>query len=106
MAVDEKYVEVVGEEKETENYDDILEEFGAEASFKEDDSGITLPTDYYQRELKTLPVDELFEGKPHLGNVETIKWNDKKLVKNTLIIKLSYSLLMMMKQKLISFQLT
>lgn len=78
MAVDEKYVEVVGEEKETESFDDILEEFGAEASFQEDDSGITLPTDYYKRELKTLPVDELFEGKPHLGNVETIKWTDKE----------------------------
>ena len=38
MAVDEKYVETVGEEKEEVNYDDVLAEFGAEANFVEDES--------------------------------------------------------------------
>lgn len=77
MAVDEKYVEVVGEEKEEVNFDDVLGEFGVEAEFVEDASGVTVPADYWERGLKQLPQDEVFAGKPYLGNIETIQWEDK-----------------------------
>lgn len=78
MAVDEKYVETVGEEKEEVNYDDVLAEFGAEANFVEDESGITVPADYWNRTLKQLPVEGVFAGKPHLGVPEKIEWEDKE----------------------------
>ena len=45
--VDEKYVEVVGEEKEEVNFDDVLGEFGVEAEFVEDASGVTVPAELY-----------------------------------------------------------
>lgn len=78
MAVDEKYVEVVGEEKEEVSYDDVLSEFGVEADFVEDASGVTIPADYWERNLKQLPQDEVFIGKPYLGQIETIEWEDKE----------------------------
>lgn len=77
MAVDEKYVETVGEEKEEVNYEDILAEFGAEADFVEDESGITVPADYWNRTLKQLPTNGVFAGKPHLGVPEKIEWDVK-----------------------------
>lgn len=80
MVVDEKYVENVGEEKrETDfDYNAVLEEFGAGAEFVEDASGITVPADYWDRSLKQLPVEEIFAGKPYLGQIETIEWEDKE----------------------------
>ena len=78
MAVDEKYVELVGEKKEPTDYGSILDEFGVEADFVEDASGITVPADYWDRNLKQLPVDEVFAGKPYLGQIETINWEDKE----------------------------
>lgn len=78
MAVDPKYIENVGEEKEEPNYDDVLAEFGVEADFVEDASGITVPADYWDRNLKQLPQDEAFAGKPYLGQIETIEWEDKE----------------------------
>lgn len=78
MAVDPKYVEKVGEEKEPVNYDDVLGEFGVEADFVEDASGVTVPADYWDRNLKQLPQNEIFAGKPYLGNIETIEWEDKE----------------------------
>jgi hypothetical protein len=78
MAVNPKYVEKVGEEKEQVNYEDILNEFGVEADFVEDASGITVPADYWDRNLKQLPQDEIFAGKPYLGQIETIEWEDKE----------------------------
>lgn len=77
MAVNPKYIEIVGEEKEQVNYDNVLDEFGVEADFVEDASGVTVPADYWDRNLKQLPVDEVFAGKPYLGNIETIEWEDK-----------------------------
>ena len=78
MAVDEKYVETVGEEKEEVDFNNVLDEFGVEADFVEDASGITVPADYWERSLKQLPQDEIFVGKPYLGKIETIKWEDKE----------------------------
>lgn len=78
MAVDEKYVEIVGEEKEEVNYDDVLAEFGVEADFVEDESGITVPADYWNRNLKQLPNNGVFAGKPYLGVPEKIEWEDKE----------------------------
>lgn len=78
MAVDEKYIETVGETKEEVNYEDVLAEFGVEADFVEDASGITVPAEYWDRTLKQLPADEIFAGKPYLGNIETIEWTDKE----------------------------
>lgn len=78
MAVDPKYVETVGEEKEKVNYDDVLAEFGVEAEFIEDESGITIPADYWSRSLKQLPTDGVFAGKPYLGVPEKIEWEDKE----------------------------
>ena len=78
MAVDPKYIENVGEEKEETNFDDVLAEFGVEAEFIEDESGITIPADYWNRTLKQLPVDGVFAGKPHLGVPEKIEWEDKE----------------------------
>lgn len=78
MGVDEKYIEKVGEEKPKANFDDVLSEFGVEADFVEDDSGITVPADYWDRNLKQLPEEEVFAGKPYLGNIETIEWEDKE----------------------------
>lgn len=77
MAVDERYIERVGEEKEEPNFDAVLNEFGVQADFVEDASGITVPADYWDRNLKQLPQDEAFAGKPYLGNIETIEWEDK-----------------------------
>ena len=79
MAVDEKYIETVGEEKsETDfDYNAVLEEFGASADFVEDASGITVPGNYWDRNLKQLPIDEIFAGKPYLGKIETITWDKK-----------------------------
>ena len=77
MAVDPKYVETVGETKET-NYEDVLKKFGVSADFVEDASGITVPADYWERNLKQLPVDTIFAGKPYLGNPEKIEWEDKE----------------------------
>lgn len=79
MAVDEKYIETVGEEQsETDfDYEAVLEEFGANAKFEEDASGITIPGDYWDRNLKQLPINEIFAGKPYLGNIETITWDKK-----------------------------
>lgn len=78
MAVDEKYVENVGETNEQTSFDDVLAEFGVEAEFVEDASGVTVPADYWDRNLKQLPVDEIFAGKPYLGNIERIEWADKE----------------------------
>lgn len=84
MSVDPKYVEEVkfDEEEETSetifDYNAVLEEFGASADFVEDASGITVPGDYWERQLKQLPVNEIFAGKPYLGNIETIEWEDKQ----------------------------
>jgi len=77
MAVDERYVETVGEVKE-DNFEDILGEFGAEADFVEDASGITVPADYWDRNLKQLPAETIFAGKPYLGKPEKIEWEDKE----------------------------
>lgn len=83
MAVDPKYVEEVKfddeEVSETSfDYNAVLEEFGAGADFVEDQSGITVPADYWDRQLKQLPVDVIFAGKPYLGKIETIEWEDKQ----------------------------
>lgn len=78
MAVNEKLIETVGEEKETTDYKDILNEFGVEAEFVEDASGVTVPADYWTRNLKQLPVDEIFAGKPYLGVPEKIEWENKE----------------------------
>lgn len=80
MAVDEKFVETVGEEKSETDFDygKVLDEFGASADFVEDKSGITVPADYWNRKLGQLPVDEIFAGKPHLGVPEKIEWEDKE----------------------------
>lgn len=80
MAVDPKYVETIGESKETNetNYDDVLKKFGVNADFVEDASGITVPADYWERSLKQLPSETIFAGKPYLGNPEKIEWEDKE----------------------------
>lgn len=78
MSIDEKYIETVGEPKKEINYNEILSEFGVEADFVEDASGVTVPADYWDRKLKQLPVDEIFAGKPYLGEIETITWEDKE----------------------------
>ena len=39
MAVDEKYIETV---KDTDDFDDVLAEFGIEASFEQNDNGVDL----------------------------------------------------------------
>lgn len=83
MSVDPKYVEEVkfDEEEVSEtafDYNAVLEEFGAGADFVEDPSGITVPTDYWDRQLKQLPANEIFAGKPYLGKIETIEWEDKQ----------------------------
>ena len=84
MSVDEKYVERVlpNDEDVSEtsfDYNAVLEEFGAGADFVEDASGITVPGDYWDRQLKQLPVDVIFAGKPYLGKIETITWDKKDL---------------------------
>lgn len=83
MAVDPKYVEEVkfDDEEVSEtafDYNVVLEEFGAGADFVEDQSGITVPADYWDRQLKQLPANEIFAGKPYLGKIETIEWEDKQ----------------------------
>lgn len=83
MAVDPKYVEEVkfDDEEVSEtafDYNAVLEEFGAGADFVEDQSGITVPADYWDRQLKQLPANEIFAGKPYLGKIETIEWEDKQ----------------------------
>lgn len=83
MAVDPKYVEEVkfDDEEISEtafDYNAVLKEFGAGADFVEDQSGITVPADYWDRQLKQLPVDVIFAGKPYLGKIETIEWEDKQ----------------------------
>ena len=83
MAVDPKYVEEVkfDDEEVSEtafDYNAVLDEFGAGADFVEDQSGITVPADYWDRQLKQLPVNEIFAGKPYLGKIETIEWEDKQ----------------------------
>lgn len=78
MSVDEKYVEVIGETKEAPDYNSVLDKFGVEADFVEDASGVTVPADYWDRNLKQLPVDEIFAGKPYLGQIEKVEWNDKE----------------------------
>lgn len=80
MGVDPKYVEQVGVEKsETDfDYNAVLAEFGVEADFVEDESGITVPADYWSRNLKQLPVEGVFAGKPYLGVPEKIEWEDKE----------------------------
>lgn len=78
MAVDPKYVEKVGEEKEQVDYNEVLAAYGVEADFVEDASGVTVPADYWDRNLKQLPQDTIFAGKPYLGQIETIEWEDKE----------------------------
>jgi len=80
MAVDPKYVETVGDEpSETDfDYGAVLEEFGVEADFVEDSSGINIPANYWTRSLKQLPVEGVFAGKPQLGVPEKIEWEDKE----------------------------
>lgn len=83
MAVDPKYVEEVkfDDEEVSEtafDYNAVLEEFGAGADFVEDQSGVTVPADYWDRQLKQLPANEIFAGKPYLGKIETIEWEDKQ----------------------------
>ena len=83
MAVDPKYVEEVkfDDEEVSEtafDYNAVLDEFGAGADFVEDQSGITVPADYWDRQLKQLPANEIFAGKPYLGKIETIEWEDKQ----------------------------
>lgn len=83
MAVDPKYVEEVkfDDEEVSEtafDYNAVLDEFGAGADFVEDQSGVTVPADYWDRQLKQLPANEIFAGKPYLGKIETIEWEDKQ----------------------------
>lgn len=79
MAVDPKYIEQVQDEDEKQaSYDNIMKKFGVKGSFKENDSGVTLPTDFWERPLKSLEDDEIFEGKPQLGNIEVIEYEDKE----------------------------
>lgn len=83
MAVDEKYVERVlpNDEDVSEtafDYNAVLEEYGVKAEFVEDESGITVPANYWERNLKQLPVDAIFAGKPYLGVPEKIEWEDKE----------------------------
>lgn len=83
MAVDPKYVEEVkfDDEEVSEtafDYNAVLDEFGAGADFVEDQSGVTVPADYWNRQLKQLPANEIFAGKPYLGKIETIEWEDKQ----------------------------
>ena len=81
MAVDERYVERVVDEEESEtafDYGAVLEEFGVEADFVEDASGITVPADYWSRNLNQLPTGGIFAGKPYLGVPEKVEWEDKE----------------------------
>lgn len=83
MVVDPKYVEEVkfDDEEVSEtafDYNAVLDEFGAGADFVEDQSGVTVPADYWDRQLKQLPANEIFAGKPYLGKIETIEWEDKQ----------------------------
>ena len=74
MAVDEKYVENVRDDKEMEK---ILKEMGVEASYKPvSDNGIDL-AEYDTKLLKDLIVGEMYEGTPILTDVLVEEFEDK-----------------------------
>lgn len=80
MVVDERYVERIVEDEESEtafDYNAVLEEFGVEADFVEDASGITVPADYWSRNLNQLPTGGIFAGKPYLGVPEKVEYDVK-----------------------------
>ena len=80
MRIDPKYVEEVHNEDESEtefDYGAVLNKFGVKGDFVEDASGITIPADYWERNLSQLPVGTIFAGKPYLGYPERIEWEKK-----------------------------
>ena len=80
MAVDEKYVEKVMDEEEAEEmYDDVLDEFGIEASYKPaSNNGLDLDKKGYEIvKLSQLWANDEYEGKPVVSDVYADEYTDK-----------------------------
>lgn len=90
MSVDEKYVEKVEFEEE---FDDILDEFGIEASHRNDNSNGLDLTDYTVTTLKEMWDAEEYRGKPVVTDIYTVEFTNKNTGEVTINHKIDLVLL-------------
>ncbi len=90
MSVDEKYVENVEFEEE---FDDILEVFGIEASHRNDNSNGLDLTNYTVTTLKEMWDAEEYIGKPVVTDIYTVEFTNKNTGEVTINHKIDLVLL-------------
>lgn len=90
MSVDEKYVENVEFEEE---FDDILEEFGIEASHRNDNNNGLDLTNYTVTTLKEMWDAEEYIGKPVVTDIYTVEFTNKNTGEVTINHKIDLVLL-------------
>lgn len=90
MSVDEKYVENVEFEEE---FNDILDEFGIEASHRNDNSNGLDLTNYIVTTLKEMWDAEEYIGKPVVTDIYTVEFTDKNTGEVTINHKIDLVLL-------------
>lgn len=75
MSVDSKYVEEVTDEEF--DYESVLEEFGIEASYQNDNSNGLDMTGYTQTTLRDMYNEDEYTGKPVISDVYTVEYKNK-----------------------------
>lgn len=82
MAVDPKYVEEVKEDEF--DYDSVLEEFGIEASYQNDNSNGLDMTGYTQTTLRDMYNEDEYTGRPVISDIYTVEFKNKKTGETTI----------------------
>lgn len=94
MPVDEKYIEEVEfEEKEEMSFDDVLNEFGIEASHQNDNSNGLDLDGYTVTSLKEMWDSEEYIGRPIVTDVYTVEFKNKNSGETTINHKIDLVLL-------------
>lgn len=75
MAVDPKYVEEVRDEEF--DYESVLEDFGIEASYQNDNSNGLDMDGYLQTTLRDMYNEDEYTGRPVISDVYTVEFKDK-----------------------------
>ena len=81
MAVDPKYVEEVTDEKV--DYESVLEDFGIEASYQNDNSNGLDMTGYTQTYLRDMYDGDICNGRPVVTDIYTVEFKNKKTGETT-----------------------
>ena len=79
MAVDDRYIETV---KNPEEFEDVLAEFGIEASFEQNDNGVDV-SGYTTTMLRDMYNEDICTGRPVLSEIYKTEFTDKNTGETT-----------------------